>query len=109
MMTKEELEKYSKYIDRDRLEYIERQGQLYEEAKPALLKKYLGEYVAFEDGKVLDHDTDRQALARRVYEKYGYRDLIMQKVAVEEPVYYVGRFPHSCCVASTVNSFYALD
>ena len=92
-MTEEELEKYSQYIDRDRLEYMERQGRLYEEAKPALLEQYLGEYVAFEDGKVLDRDTDRQALARRVYEKYGYRDLIMKKVVVEEPVYYVGRFP----------------
>lgn len=92
-MTEEELETYSQYIDRDRLEYLERQGQLYEEAKPALLEQYLGEYVAFEDGKVLDHDSDDRALAERVYAKYGYRDLIMKKVAVKEPVYYVGRFP----------------
>ncbi|MEL7069319.1 MAG: hypothetical protein AAGN15_11795 [Cyanobacteria bacterium J06581_3] len=89
MMTKEELEEYSKYIDRDRLEYIERQGQLYEEAKPALLEQYLDEYVAFENGEVLDHDVDRQALARRVYAKYGYRDLIMKRVVVTEPVYRV--------------------
>ena len=63
MMTEEELEKYSQYVDRDRLEYMERQGQLYEEAKPALLEQYLGEYIAFEDGEVLGHDVDDQALA----------------------------------------------
>ena len=71
---------------------MERQGRLYEEAKPALIEEYLGEYVAFEDGKVLDHDVDDQALAKRVYAKYGYRDLIMKKVAVEERVYCVGGF-----------------
>ena len=92
-MTEEELTKYSKYIDIERLKYIEHQGNLFKEAKPELIKHYLGEYVAFEDGKVLDNDTDRQALAERVYEKYGYRDLIMKRVCLKERVYYVGRFP----------------
>ena len=32
-MTKEELDFYSRYIDRDRLEYIERQSELFEAAK----------------------------------------------------------------------------
>ena len=95
MMTEEELEKYSQYVDRDRLEYMERQGQLYEEAKPALLEQYLGEYIAFEDGEVLGHDVDDQALAKRVYAKYGYRDLMMPLVTEKERVYYVGRFPGS--------------
>ena len=95
MMTEEELEKYSQYVDRDRLEYMERQGQLYEEAKPALLEQYLGEYIAFEDGEVLGHDVDDQALAKRVYAKYGYRDLMMPLVTEKERVYSVGRFPGS--------------
>jgi len=93
MMTDEELAKYSQYIDPERLEYIEHQGALFDEAKPELIEQYLGEYVAFEDGQVLDHDVDDQRLAQRVYEKYGYRDLIMKKVSRQEPVYYVGRFP----------------
>jgi hypothetical protein len=91
-MTQEELEKYAQVIDRDRLEYISDQRSLFDAAKPGLLEKYLNEYVAFEDGQVLDHDVDEQQLANRVYAKYGYRDLLIKQVIVEEPVYYVGGF-----------------
>ncbi|MBE9031925.1 hypothetical protein IQ266_19500 [filamentous cyanobacterium LEGE 11480] len=88
-MTTDEL---AKYIDRDRLAYIEHQRQLFEQAKPNLLEQYSGEYVAFEDNQVLDHDVDRQHLAERVYAKYGYRDLLMQQVTQAERVYSVGGF-----------------
>jgi hypothetical protein len=91
-MTKEELDKYSQYIDRDRLEYIDRQQELFDEARAALFEQYPNEYVAFEDGQVLDHDTDEDQLAGRIYAKYGYRDLIVQQVTVEKTVYYVGGF-----------------
>jgi hypothetical protein len=92
MMTQEELDKYSQYIDRDRLEYIDRQQQLFDEARATLFEQYPNEYVAFEDGQVLDHDTDEDKLAERMYAKYGYRDLIIQQVTVEKTVYYVGGF-----------------
>jgi hypothetical protein len=88
-MTQEEL---YQFIDRDRLEYLDRQQNLFNAAKPALLEKYLNRYVAFEDGQVLDHDVDDQKLAERVYAKYGYRDLIMQRVTLKERVYYAGGF-----------------
>lgn len=88
-MTQEEL---YKFIDRDRLEYLDRQQNLFNAAKPALLEKYLNQHVAFEDGQILDHDADDQKLAERVYAKYGYRDLIMQRVALKERVYSVGGF-----------------
>jgi hypothetical protein len=39
---------------------------------------------------VLDHDWDERAIVERVYKKYGYRDILMQWVTVEEPVYRVG-------------------
>jgi hypothetical protein len=52
-MANYELEAYAQHIDRSRLDYyIERQRQLFEAAKPALLERYLGEYVAFEDGRI---------------------------------------------------------
>jgi hypothetical protein len=57
-----------------------------------LLENYLNEYVAFENGQVLDHDLDEQQLAERVYAKYGYRDLLMKQITTEERVYYVGGF-----------------
>jgi hypothetical protein len=92
MMTKEELDRYSQYIDRDRLEYIGHQRQLFDEAKPILLEHYLNEYVAFEDGQVLDHDVDEEKLTERLYVKYGDRDLLTKQVTVEECVYYIGGF-----------------
>jgi Family of unknown function (DUF5678) len=91
-MTAAELERYSQFIDRDRLEYIDRQQQLFDESRAALFEQYPNEYVAFEDGQVLDHDTDRISLAERVYAKYGCRDLIMQQVTLEKTVYRVGGF-----------------
>jgi hypothetical protein len=92
MMTEEELDKYSQYFDRDRLIYMDRQQRLFDEARPKLLETYLNQYVAFEDGQVLDHDGDRVELAKRIYAKYGYRDLIMQRVTLHKPVYYIGGF-----------------
>jgi hypothetical protein len=86
-MTQEEL---SKYIDRDRLVHLEHQQALFDAAKSELLQAYPGQYVAFEDGQVLDHDVDDRAMAERVYHKYGYRDILMQWVTQEETVYHVG-------------------
>jgi hypothetical protein len=86
-MTQEEL---SKYIDRDRLVHLEHQQALFDAAKSELLQTYPGQYVAFEDGQVLDHDLDDRAMAERVYRKYGYRDILMQWVTQEETVYHVG-------------------
>jgi hypothetical protein len=87
-MTEEELERYSQYVDRERLEYIDRQQQLFDEARPRLVAEYFNKYVAFEDGQVLDNDVDRVCLAKRVYAKYGCRDLIMQRVTLEKPLYH---------------------
>jgi hypothetical protein len=91
-MTAAELERYSQYMDRDRLEYIDRQQRLFDEARPELVEDYLNAYVAFEDEQVLDHDVDRVRLAGRIYAKYDCRDLIMQRVMLKEPVYHVGGF-----------------
>ena len=83
-------EKFSQYIDRDRLAFLDRQQSLFDAAKPQLLDLYLNQYVAFEEGQVLDHDWDDRVMADRVYKKYGYRDIFMQWVTVDEPVYHVG-------------------
>jgi hypothetical protein len=91
-MTQEEIAQYSPCIDRERLDYMEHQRELFDAAKPGLIEQYLDEYVAFEDGQVLDHDADRQHLAVRIYAKYGYRDLLMRRVNLEERVYSVGGF-----------------
>jgi hypothetical protein len=79
-----------KYIDHDRLAYLEQQQALFDAAKPELLQTYRDQYVAFEDGQVLDHDLDDRAMAERVYAKYGYRDILMQWVTEDAAVHHVG-------------------
>lgn len=65
-------------LDISRLEYLDRQKALYDRAKPELVDLYSGEFIVFEDGHVLDHDLDEQKLIQRVYQKYGYRDLLIK-------------------------------
>jgi hypothetical protein len=45
----------------------------------------LGEFIAFEDGKVLDNDRNERDLIERVYRDYGYRDLLIKQVWLDEP------------------------
>ena len=49
-----------------------------------LLKEYAGKYVAIIDKVVVDSDSDFSPLAKRVYEKHGYRDILMTRVEPEK-------------------------
>jgi hypothetical protein len=69
----------------DRLEYLDRQEALFDAAKPQLLASYPGEFVAFEGGIVLDHDTREQALAQRVFTQRPHQDLLIRQVLEQEP------------------------
>jgi hypothetical protein len=73
------------HIETSRLEYLDRQKSLYESVKPELVDRYLGEFIAFEDGQVLDHDLNEQSLIERVYRDSGYRDLLIKQVWLKDP------------------------
>ena len=77
-------------VSSERLEYLRSQEQQFEHAKPSLLAHYLDEFVAFEDGQILDHDLDETALLARVYDTYGYRDILIKQVLQHEPQLSVG-------------------
>jgi len=49
-----------------------------------LARKYAGQYVALVASKVIDHDEDFNALARRVFESGGVRPVFMPKLGREE-------------------------
>ena len=82
-------------LEPSRLQYFEIQKALYETAKPQIIEQYLGEFIAFEDGRVLDHDLSEQKLVQRVYQHYGYRDLLIKQVWLEEPHLSVAGVFHS--------------
>lgn len=73
------------HLEASRLEYLDRQKSLYESIKPKLVDRYLGEFIAFEDGKILDYDRNERDLIERVYRDYGYRDLLIKQVWLEDP------------------------
>jgi hypothetical protein len=74
------------HIPIDRLAYLDRQEALFDEAKPQLLTTYPGEFVAFENGIVLDHDTNEQTLAQRVFAQRPTQDLLIRQVLEQEPI-----------------------
>jgi hypothetical protein len=74
------------YIAIERLAYLDRQEALFDAAKPQLLTIYPGEFVAFENGIVLDHDTSEQALAQRVFAQRPNQDLLIRQVLEQEPI-----------------------
>jgi hypothetical protein len=68
-------------IESSRLKYLEQQHLLYEKIKPSLLSEYSGQFIAFEDGRILDFDSNERQLAQRVYKAYG---LLIIKVLEKE-------------------------
>ena len=58
----------------------------FQENRPEILGKYRGLFVAVLDNSVVDHDKDFSALAKRVYEKFGYQAIYMPFVQSEPAV-----------------------
>jgi Family of unknown function (DUF5678) len=76
---------HTESVEQHRIEYLLYQQDLYQSAKPELLGRYQGQYVAFEDGVVLDSDRDDRQLMPRIYTKYGHRDILIEYVCSPEP------------------------
>jgi hypothetical protein len=68
-------------------EIIKLERETYEKKKDEYLDKYEGKYIAFLYGEMRDYDKDLPTLAKRVYEKYGYRAIYMPLVTKDEVKY----------------------
>jgi hypothetical protein len=71
------------------LQDMDKQALLYEQQRHELLTRYNGQYIVFQDGVVLDADTDYASLIRRSYAESGPRPLFIRLVAAEDPSYSV--------------------
>ena len=58
--------------------------QWYAKNRSRLVRQYDGEYVAIDDGKVIDHDSSFEALATRVFQRLGSRPVFMPHVGADE-------------------------
>ena len=59
-----------------------------------LLQCYEGQYAAIYQGKVVDSDQDKVALALRVYQTHGYVPIFVHHVSRQKPVTHAIRSPH---------------
>jgi hypothetical protein len=64
---------------------IIRKGKAYfDKHKDEIIAKYDGENIAIIDDEIVDHDKEFSNLAKRVYEKYGYRTIYMPLIGKEK-------------------------
>lgn len=55
----------------------------YDQHRERIARERAGEYVAIIEREIVDHDADFDALARRVFAKYGLRNVFMPLVAAQ--------------------------
>ena len=53
---------------------------------PQLKQTYLGEYVAIYQGKMVDHDKNRQQLMTRIREKYPHEVVLVRPVQAKAEI-----------------------
>ena len=56
------------YPTKEGYDYVTSQGKIFDTCLLDLISKYAGEYVVFEDGRVIDRDTDEDILLNRVWQ-----------------------------------------
>ena len=72
---------------------MEAEGRAYEAQHRALVAHYLGEYVAFHGGEVVDHDPDQLALVERVEARYPQKVVLLRRVEATLPAPLTFRSP----------------
>jgi hypothetical protein len=92
IMEKQDLR--DEYFDRQQALFVRKASPEENRAKPKLVAEHLGEFVAFEDGEILDYDFNEIELLQRVYAKYGYRDLLIKQILEVEPILSVNSISH---------------
>ncbi len=81
-MVNEAVEHYLRERQRAKLD---REIPTYEAMHPELRQKYLGQWVAVHNQKLVDHDSDGVALYRRVRARYGRISVLIRQVT-EQPI-----------------------
>jgi len=72
------------YVRQRQLAKLDAEIAAYERLHPELRQKYWGQWVAVHEQKLVDHDSDRTALYRRVRAQYGRTAVLIRQVT-EQP------------------------
>jgi hypothetical protein len=71
------------YLRQMEREKIQAEAEAFCSMHAELAEKYLGQYVAIHDGKVVDHDEDFQTLHSRIRQLFGRQPVLLRQVEVE--------------------------
>jgi len=71
------------YLRQMEREKIKAEAEAFCSMHAELAEKYLGQYVAIHDGKVVDHDEDFQTLHSRIRQLFGRQPVLLRQVEVE--------------------------
>ena len=74
-------------------EVIWREEMAFQRLHPELVQRYLGEFVAVLEGKVIDHDIDQVALYKRIRQRYPKQFVLISPVTKNPVEEYVFRSP----------------
>lgn len=81
---------YLREIDRKK---IKAESAAFAAMHKALVKKYLGQYVAVHHGEVVDQDVDFQTLHARIRERFGRQPVLIRRVEAQAERELVFRSP----------------
>lgn len=68
---------YLRQIEREK---IKAEAEAFRSMHAELAERYLGQYVAVHDGKVVDHDEDFQSLHSRIRQQFGRQPVLLRRV-----------------------------
>lgn len=70
----------SDYLDRLAEQKISMESRAFETMYPELAAKYYGKFVAIHEGRVVDNDTDFEAIFLRVQARFGQTPVLIRQV-----------------------------
>lgn len=74
------LRTYLRQIEREK---IKAEAEAFRSVHAILTKKYLDQYVAIHNGKVVDHDENFQSLHSRIRKRFGRQPVLLRRVEAE--------------------------
>jgi glutamyl-tRNA reductase len=68
------------YLHQMQRQKIRAETELFNNQYEELRSKYMGQYVAIHQGKVIDHDPDLRTLHLRIYDRLGQTPVLLKQV-----------------------------
>ena len=81
---------YLRQLEREK---IKAEAEAFRSMHAELAEKYVGQYVAIHNGKMVDHDEDFQSLHSRIRQRFGRQPVLLRRIETEPERVLVFRSP----------------